>query len=40
MFNTLDYFNARLEATISPMDYLKLSQMEPDKYFLIDVRNA
>ncbi|WP_346235471.1 rhodanese-like domain-containing protein [Lysinibacillus telephonicus] len=40
MFNTLDYFNARLEATISPMDYLKLSQMEPDKYFLIDVRNG
>lgn len=38
--NALDYFNARLEATISPMDYLRLAQIEPDKYFLIDVRNG
>jgi rhodanese-related sulfurtransferase len=38
--NVLDYFNARLEATISPMDYLRLTQMDPDKYFLIDVRNG
>lgn len=36
----LDYFNARLEATISPMDYLKSTQIDPDKYFLIDVRNG
>lgn len=38
--NALDYFNARLEATISPMDYLKLAQIEPERYFLIDVRNG
>lgn len=38
--NALEYFNARLEATISPMDYLKLASNEPDKYFLIDVRNG
>ncbi|MFS0639229.1 rhodanese-like domain-containing protein [Mesobacillus foraminis] len=38
--NALDYFNARLEATISPMDYLRLAQIEPEKYFLIDVRNG
>lgn len=38
--NALDFFNARLEATISPMDYLTSKQMNPDKYFLIDVRNG
>ncbi|MEG7336034.1 rhodanese-like domain-containing protein [Bacillus subtilis] len=36
----LDYFNARLEATISPMDFLKAKQMNPEKYVLIDVRNG
>ena len=40
IMHALDYFNARLEATISPMDYLKSTQMNPDKYFLIDVRNG
>ena len=38
--NALDYFNARLEATISPMDFLRSHQMDPGKYFLIDVRNG
>lgn len=38
--NTLDYFNARLEATISPMDFMKSNQMDPEKYFLLDVRNG
>lgn len=38
--NALDYFNARLEATISPMDYLRSAQADPEKYFLIDVRNG
>ncbi|MGD6845393.1 rhodanese-like domain-containing protein [Bacillus infantis] len=38
--NALDYFNARLEATISPMDYMRLAQADPEKYFLIDVRNG
>lgn len=38
--NALDYFNARLQGTISPMDYLKSKQMDSEKYFLIDVRNG
>ncbi|MFS0560528.1 rhodanese-like domain-containing protein [Terribacillus sp. 179-K 1B1 HS] len=38
--NTLDYFNARLEATISPMDYLRSNKANKDNYFLIDVRNG
>ncbi|MDN5386997.1 MULTISPECIES: rhodanese-like domain-containing protein [Bacillus] len=38
--NSLDFFNARLEATISPMDYFKSSKDHPEKYFLIDVRNG
>lgn len=38
--NALDYFNARLQGTISPMDYLRSKQMDPEKYFLIDVRNG
>jgi len=38
--NALDYFNARLEATISPMDYMKSKKADPGKYFLIDVRNG
>ncbi|MFN2744940.1 MULTISPECIES: rhodanese-like domain-containing protein [Bacillus] len=38
--NALDFFNARLEATISPMDYLKSAKRNPETYFLIDVRNG
>ncbi|MEH7609477.1 rhodanese-like domain-containing protein [Priestia megaterium] len=38
--NALDYFNARLQATISPMDYIKAKKMNPEQYFLIDVRNG
>ncbi|PAE15978.1 ArsR family transcriptional regulator [Virgibacillus sp. 7505] len=38
--NALEYFNARLEATISPMDYMRSNQANPEKYFLIDVRNG
>ncbi|MEI2358972.1 rhodanese-like domain-containing protein [Priestia megaterium] len=38
--NALDYFNARLQATISPMDYIKAKKMSPEQYFLIDVRNG
>ncbi|MEK3980068.1 hypothetical protein MKY37_13535 [Psychrobacillus sp. FSL K6-2836] len=38
--NALDDFNARLEATIGPMDFLKSNQIDPKKYFLIDVRNG
>ena len=38
--NALDYFNARLQATISPMDYMRYKEMDAEKYFLIDVRNG
>ncbi|QDP41942.1 rhodanese-like domain-containing protein [Radiobacillus deserti] len=38
--NALDFFEARLQATVSPMDYLNMKKMNPDKYFLIDVRNG
>ncbi|UFT99337.1 rhodanese-like domain-containing protein [Radiobacillus kanasensis] len=38
--NALDYFNARLEGTISPMDYQRSKEMDPEKYFLVDVRNG
>ncbi|MFD2046578.1 rhodanese-like domain-containing protein [Ornithinibacillus salinisoli] len=38
--NALEYFNARLNATISPMDYLRSMKMNPEKYFLLDVRNG
>ena len=38
--NAQDFFNARLEATISPMDYMKSVKTNPDKYFLVDVRNG
>lgn len=37
---TLDYFNIRLQATISPMDYFISKKKNPDSYCLIDVRNG
>ena len=36
----LDYFKARIEATISPKDYMQTSKENPDKMLLVDVRNA
>ncbi|NGP46762.1 rhodanese-like domain-containing protein [Bacillaceae bacterium SIJ1] len=38
--NALDYFNARLQATISPMDYLIANKNNPEAYVLIDVSNG
>lgn len=38
--NTLEYFQARLQATLSPMDYFMANQKNPEAYFLIDVRNG
>jgi rhodanese-related sulfurtransferase len=34
----IDYFKARLEANISPMGYKNEMRLNPEKYFLIDVR--
>ena len=36
----MDYFKAKIEATISPMDFMQAAKAEPDKFLLVDVRNA
>jgi len=36
----LDYFKSKTEATVSPMDYMQILKANPDKFVLIDVRNA
>ena len=36
----LDYFKAKIEATISPMDFMQAVKSEPDKFQVVDVRNA
>lgn len=36
----MDYFKAKLEATISPMDFMQAAKAEPDKFLVVDVRNA
>ena len=36
----LTYLKERIESTISPMDYMKESKQNPDKFYLVDVRNA
>lgn len=38
--NTISYFESRIEATLSPMDYVMASKKNPQDYVLIDVRNA
>lgn len=38
--DTIGYFQSRIEATLSPMDYLMASKKNPQDYVLIDVRNA
>lgn len=36
----LDYLKGRIEATLSPMDYMQASKVNPGKMVLVDVRNA
>lgn len=36
----IDFFKNRVEATFSPMDYVKAKSMNPDHYVLMDVRNG
>ncbi|MEL7568357.1 MAG: rhodanese-like domain-containing protein [Dehalobacterium sp.] len=36
----MDYFKAKVEATISPMDFMQAAKAEPDKFLVVDVRNA
>jgi rhodanese-related sulfurtransferase len=38
--NKLEYFNARIEATLSPMDYLQFKKQSPNEIVLVDVRNG
>jgi rhodanese-related sulfurtransferase len=36
----IDYFKAKVDATISPMDYTQAIKAEPEKFLVVDVRNA
>ncbi len=36
----MNYFQSRVEATFSPMEYVSASKNAPGDYILIDVRNA
>ena len=36
----MDYFKAKVEATISPMDFTQATKAEPDRFIVVDVRNA
>jgi rhodanese-related sulfurtransferase len=36
--SALDYFTMRLEATVSPMDVIRMQESQPDSFVLIDVR--
>ena len=36
--SALDYFKARLEATVTPMDVIRMQESQPDSFLLIDVR--
>ncbi|MFJ7746372.1 rhodanese-like domain-containing protein [Peribacillus sp. NPDC097295] len=36
----IDFFKNRVEATFSPMDYVKAKSMNPNHYVLLDVRNG
>ena len=38
--NIINYFQSRIEATFSPMDYVMASKKAPQDYVLVDVRNA
>lgn len=38
--NKLEYFKMKVEATISPMDYMQMSKSSPNKMVMVDVRNA
>jgi rhodanese-related sulfurtransferase len=38
--NKLDYFKTKTEASISPMELTQAQEANPDKYVVVDVRNA
>jgi len=38
--NTLNYFQSKVEATLSTMEYLDEKKKSPEDFVLVDVRNA
>jgi rhodanese-related sulfurtransferase len=36
----LEFFQARIENTLTPMSYMTASKQNPDEYVVVDVRNA
>ena len=40
VMNRLEYFKARLEATITPVEVLKLLETHPESICVVDVRNG
>ena len=36
--SALDYFKMRLEATVSPLEVVRIQESQPDSFVLIDVR--
>src|SRR5665213_3191127 len=40
VMNRLEYFKARLEATITPLEVLKLLKTHPESICVVDVRNG
>ncbi|MDD3363349.1 MAG: rhodanese-like domain-containing protein [Syntrophomonas sp.] len=36
----LDFFKAKIEATISPMEYMQALKATPEAFVIVDVRNA
>ncbi|WP_040982740.1 rhodanese-like domain-containing protein [Oceanobacillus jeddahense] len=38
--NATEFFEEKINATFSPMDYLQEVKKTPEKYYLIDVRNG
>jgi rhodanese-related sulfurtransferase len=36
----LEFFQARIDNTLTPMSYMAASKQNPDEYIVVDVRNA
>lgn len=38
--NQTEYLTARIESTLSPMEYMQAMKQNPEKYLIVNVRNA
>lgn len=38
--NQIEYLTARIVSTLSPMEYMQAMKQNPEKYLIVDVRNA